>query len=314
MSIQKATREDVRDVLEADGVAIVAGVLDPTECRHLQDGMWACLEHISSSWATPIRRDDRRTYREFFNLFPTHGMLLQHWVGHAQASWDVRQNPKVVDVFRAIYQCTQLLVSFDGMSFGMKPEDTGRGWEHATWLHTDQSFTKPDFACIQSWLTALDVDAGDATLAVLRGSHKYHAEFAQAFGVTDKSNWYKLQPEQQAWYLAKGCELVHVECKAGDMVLWDSRTIHSGKCPSKGRLNPKLRMVVYVSMQPRAVATERDLKRKREAFDAGRTTSHWAATPKLFGKVPRTYGKPLPEITPLPTPALSELGRALAGF
>ena len=220
-----------------------------------------------------------------------------------------------MDVFRAVYGCQDLLTSFDGMSFGMKPEETGRGWDLGNaWLHTDQSYTTPERMCIQSWVTALAVDEGDATLAVLRGSHVHHAEFARVFAVQNKSNWHKLTEAQQAWYTTQGCDLVHVQCQAGDMVLWDSRAIHSGKCPSKGRLHPKERMVVYVSMQPRALATETDLKRKRAAFDAGRTTSHWAAKPKLFAKVPRTYGKPLPPLTPLPAPALTELGRALAGF
>ena len=43
-------------------------------------------------------------------------------------------------------------------------------------------------------------------------------------------------------------------------------------------------------------------------------TSHWPAKVKLFPKNPRTYGNPLPEITSIVKPELTELGKKLAGF
>jgi hypothetical protein len=47
-------------------------------------------------------------------------MLLQQWgVGHAQALWDLRQNPKIIDIFSKLWgvPAKELLVSFDGASF-----------------------------------------------------------------------------------------------------------------------------------------------------------------------------------------------------
>mgnify|MGYP002010171441 CR=1 FL=1 len=61
-------------------------------------------------------------------------------------------------------------------------------------------------------------------------------------------------------------------------------------------------------------ALKRALEKKRKAFDERRTTSHWPANPKLFGKKPRTYGRELPEVTPPPAPELTALGKRLAGF
>ena len=45
-----------------------------------------------------------------------------------------------------------------------------------------------------------------------------------------------------------------------------------------------------------------------------RSTSHWPCKAILFGKKPRTYGRPLPEITNIEPPTLTELGKKLAGF
>ena len=315
MALPIVSKEGLRAALDEYGAAVVPAVLNAAECAAMQSSIWDFLEAITAEWPKPISRNDTTTWRSFYDLFPTHGMLLQHWgVGHAQASWDVRQNPKVVDIFRHFYGRSDLLTSFDGLSFSIPPEQTGRGWHRKDWLHTDQSYTTPDFACVQAWATALDVQDGDATLVLLRGSHKHHREFAQTFGITDKSNWFKLNETQQAWYAAKGCNPIRVHCKAGDMVFWDSRTIHCGQGPVKGRTHPKFRMVTYVSMQPKDMASQTDLKRKREAFQAGRTTSHWAAKTKLFAKMPRTYGKKTPATKAPPPPILTDLGRSLAAL
>ena len=56
-------------------------------------------------------------------------MLLQHWkVGHSQFIWNLRQNPKIVNIFAKIWDCKQdeLLTSFDGASFHLPSEITKR--------------------------------------------------------------------------------------------------------------------------------------------------------------------------------------------
>ena len=113
-------------------------------------------------------------------------------------------------MFAAIWNCKprDLLTSFDGASFHMPPETTGTGWFRGNkWLHTDQSYTRNGFECIQSWVTGYDVNQGDATLLFLEGSHKHHGEFAKKFKVTDKADWRKLESEEEhKFYLEKGCQ------------------------------------------------------------------------------------------------------------
>ena len=43
-------------------------------------------------------------------------------------------------------------------------------------------------------------------------------------------------------------------------------------------------------------------------------TTHWPTPVKLFPKSPRTYGGPVPNVTDLPKPVLTSLGKKLAGF
>ena len=98
------------------------------------------------------------------------------------------------------------------------------------------------------------------------------------------------------------------------MVLWDSRTIHCGSEPIKGRENQHLRNVSYICMMPRKMTSKANLDKKVKAFENMRTTTHWANRTKLFSKTPRTYGGELPNIKEIEPPVLTELGKKLAGF
>ena len=66
-------------------------------------------------------------------------------------------------------------------------------------------------------------------------------------------------------------------------------------------------------MTPRERATEANLRKKRNALDSLRMTSHWPHKPKLFPVNPRTYGGPLPNVVAVPEPKLTDLGRRIAG-
>jgi hypothetical protein len=312
------TPETSMETLERYGVAIIPNVLNPKECSQLVSGTWDFFEHITQKWETPISRNEQSTWREFFKLYPSHSMLYQHHgIGQSQAVWDVRQHPNVVNAFAHLWKSKpqDLLVSFDGLSFGVPPEITNRGWyRNHTWYHSDQSFTRNNFECIQGWVTGYDVNEGDATLAFYEGSHKYHADFGKTFDITDKSDWYKLSKEEERFYIDKGCIERRIKCPKGSLVLWDSRTIHCGTEAMRTRTSPNMRAVVYVCYQPKSLSTPKQIAKKRKAFEDIRMTSHWPAKVKLFPKKPRTYGKPLHEITPISPPKLNELGKSLAGF
>jgi len=308
--------DGIKATVEKYGVAVVPNVLDENECIQMVDGMWKYFEGISKNWETPIDRSNKDTWKSIHDLYPLHGMLFQHFnCGHIQTVWDLRQNPKIVDIFAKIWKCNKedLLVSFDGFSFGLPPEETKRGW-CGTWYHTDQSFTRPEFECIQSWITGLDANQGDATLGFMEGSNKYHKEFSETYGINNKHDWYKLNKEEQTFYSDKGCECKRIKCPKGSMVFWDSRTIHCGVSPCKTRENSDIRAVIYLCYQPRKLISNVNLKKKQKAFEDLRTTSHYPCNVKLFAKYPRTYGNIIPDINKINNPELTSLGKKLAGF
>jgi hypothetical protein len=304
--------------LSRDGVAVIPSVLNEDEIKNMQDGMWSMLNHVTKNFKTPIKETDSKTWRSFYLLYPLHSMLLQHFgLGHAQFVWNVRQNPKIVDIFAKLWDCNrnELLTSFDGLSIHFPPEKTKKGaYKHNDWLHTDQSYIRNEFECIQSFVSGYEIREGDATLTILEGSHNYHAEFAQHFNKTDKSDWYRLNDEEYQWYINKGCARKCIKCPAGSVVMWDSRTIHCGQESQKDREKENIRLVVYVCMTPRKLANEANIIKKQNAFNDMRTTSHWPHKIKLFPKEPRTYGGDMPNVNLLDKPVLTDLGMKLAGF
>ena len=313
-----ASIENIKNTLDMYGVAIIPNVLDENECSNIVNGIWNYFEHITQNWDAPLKRDDTKTWREIYKLFPLHSMLFQYFnIGHSQVCWDIRQNPKVVSIFAKIWNCKEedLLVSFDGLSFSLPHEITQRGWNrNNTWYHTDQSYLRPDFECIQSWVTGLDVDKGDATLGFMEGSHKYHKEFCEYFDVNSKDDWYKLESNENKFYTDKGCSYKKIYCPKGSIVLWDSRTIHCGVEAQKNREKMNTRAIVYVCYTPRRLASKLAISKRIKAFNELRTTSHWPHKVKLFAKMPRTYGNPVPEINIIDRPVLNELGMKLVGF
>ena len=93
--------------------------------------------------------------------------------------------------FTLIWNTEDLIVSFDGASIYIldKPKR-----ENNTWFHVDQSYTRNNFECIQSWINAYDTNEGDATLVILENSNQYHKDFQEHFNITDKKDWFKLVP------------------------------------------------------------------------------------------------------------------------
>ena len=312
------TKETLKDTINTYGVAIIPNVLNENECNILCNQIWDFFEHITQKWEIPINRKDMNTWREFYKLYPLHSMLVQYWdIGHTQASWNVRQHRNIAEIFAHFWDCpiNDLLVSFDGLSFNLPPEITKKGWNKGnTWYHTDQSFMTKEFACIQSFITGLDINEYDATLSFMEGSNHYHEEFGQKYNITDKSDWYKLTKEQEVFYHDKGCNIKNIKCPKGSLVFWDSRTIHCGIEADKRRTMPNIRAVIYLCYMPRELCNITNIKKKQTAFNELRTTSHYPCKIKLFPKTPRTYGGIIPTITPIEKPILNELGKKLAGF
>ena len=152
---------------------------------------------------------------------------------------------------------------------------------------------------------------------VYEGSHKFHREFNEHFQINNRDDWYKLRTdEEEQFFVDMGCVARKIICPPGSLVLWDSRTIHCGSNPNKGRHRHNIRQVIYVCCTPKDLINSSDLSKKTQYFHNLRTTNHWPHKPKSFPIFPRVYGKNdiLPLIVPIDPPVLTDLGLSLAGL
>lgn len=311
---------DPMEMLDDIGVAIIPNIINKKESIKYRNDIWRELPKLTKDFITPITKDNKASWKGIYELYPLHSMLLQHFsIGHLQPIWDIRQHPNVSKVFGNIHETDpeDLLTSFDGMSLHMPPEVTNRGWfRDNNWMHTDQKPNNATKRIIQGFITLYDINEGDATFSFLEGSHKYHEEFFEHFEKSDhKKNWYKLEnQEEEDFFTSRGCVRKCIIAKAGDIVLWDSRTIHQGVEPHRNRPVENIRMVIYVCMTPRSWCNPASMKKRIKIFEEKRMTGHIPHRPIMFSKTPRTYGKRLAVVGDIPNPILTILGKRLVGY
>lgn len=70
---------------------------------------------------------------------------------------------------------------------------------------------------------------------MLKGSHRLtesyfesHEKDQKTWGSTD---WFGFNQEQVNWFKERGCEEVKVCAGPGDLIVWDSRTVHYNVVP-----------------------------------------------------------------------------------
>ena len=294
-----------------------------------------------------IDRNNPETWKGPHWIQNIHGIIKNYNIGHAQFVWDVRDEDNIVSFFAKYWQTEDLLVSFDGACI-IRGSAAG---DRSKWAHTDQApvlkikhgnqkaVLVRDFDCVQGLLNLRPCGPNDGGLVVWKGSHKGHQQF-----FTDKgemtieelkkagtkneaaswkdsgNNWYKLDHDNDVdkAHLEK-YERVKVCCDPGDFIVWYSRTIHYAEAiDSKKNLNLMAhRMCTYVCMLPRRFASDSDLRRKKEALNNLRTTSHWPCIKlTLNNKNPRTYGNDAVIdnfITPDTKPVLTDRMKRMAG-
>ena len=306
---------NMKEILYDFGVCIVESVLDESYLKIMTDGMWENLEQLTKNLDIPLKRDDTETYKQISKIGIKNSMLIQNYgIGHTEDVWKIRTNPNVLKVFSEIWKTDELVTSFDGVSYNIqstikKPMKNQIKYK----LHCDQSFLRNDLECFQTWVTGYDVNEGYGTLLVLEGSHKYHKECQEHFKITTKDDWLILTEEQIDWYInVKKCKKTPIICKAGSMVLWDSRTIHCGMPPQIKQTVP--RCIIYMCMIPKANCSNVKKKKRIKAFEEGRMTTHNPSKIRIFPENPHTYGKPQENIVKLERVIVNDKIKNLIGY
>ncbi len=73
----------------------------------------------------------------------------------------------------------------------------------------------------------------------------------------------RINEEQVKWFEERGCTQYKVEAKPGDLILWDSRTMHHAAFP----MGNEIRTVIYTCFAPASQISPEDLAKKQELFN-----------------------------------------------
>jgi hypothetical protein len=305
--------------LHEHGYAVIAGVLAPEACAKALELTWDYLEGLG----TGVDRSDWTTWGD--ERWPTavHGGILPgHGIGHSAAQWYIRGAPALKKAFAAIWDDEELLVSFDGMAL-WRPWALNDAWRTnrgGTWLHIDQHpITRPGLQCVQGLVNLLPTSPQTGGNVLIPGSHKSFETIPEVYPqrlgrVPVDIDHFRFPADDP---LLGGTAPIMCHLEAGDLLLWDSRTIH---CSSSSLEAPEakpdlMRAISLVCMMPRRLTPQKVLEQRKAAVEKVTSTTNWTDRFINADKFPAILAEPHPERFRRPDqPVLDEAQRRLVGY
>ena len=299
---------------------------------HLKKAGYAVIKNVASTEEVKVARHLLERDLASLNL-PSHGLLAK--LAQSEGAWTVRGIPKVKEAFTKIWDTEDLIVSMDAIISwrlwkGYDPSISNQTLPprpRSEGLHLDQNpFDKPYLDCVQGMIPLLPVNTETGGLQVVPSSHLDENKniFKNRYpSMKGKGDWCLLSSDD---HLYKDAVLLLAE--PGDLILWDSRTVHGGRVGT-GNLSvneylandkthitcdaenigecekyindassiPFVRLSVCVAMTPRSKASEEVLQARRDGFERGISFNH---CPHEAGTSTGTIKDRLPEKCQLP--------------
>ncbi|KAJ5635997.1 uncharacterized protein N7484_009310 [Penicillium longicatenatum] len=262
---------DWRDELQSQGFVVIKSAIALEKAQYYRQKAFEWLQSFNPS----IDFNDPSTWAD--QDLPVHGKannFTGYSVVHEKFMWEARMETKVLEAFAKIWGTDELLVSFDALNITLPNQEDKPVTK--PWPHVDQSPFRRGLHCVQGIINLSHAGPEDGSLILLPKSSALSDEFFDT--QVDESTWLKkdfrfFSEEEMKWYEARGIKPIKVLAEPGDLILWDSRTVHWGGEPTSQSRN--IRTVIYASYSPASLATEETLARKKEAFESFRATTHW---------------------------------------
>mmetsp|Transcript_113980 Transcript_113980/g.322684 ORF Transcript_113980/g.322684 Transcript_113980/m.322684 type:complete len:957 (+) Transcript_113980:101-2971(+) len=276
--------------LADEGFVVVAGVANEKEVAHAYNLLWNFIELTDKSGK--VRREDPSTWQDHkgdkesgkqcgWPAGKEDGILHSRGIGQSEVLWYLRALPALSRVYADVWGTDQLVASFDGAG-AFRPYGHNASWRttKTNWHHVDQAHLKRGLHCIQGLITLKDATPETGGLVVVPGSHRFHGDILTRYR-RKPDDWNFVGLEANDPILTEGTSAPRLVCaRAGDLILWDSRTVHCNTLPLREDWQllhgqDLIRAVAYICMTPAAWCSEETIFQRNHAFNRGVTTSHW---------------------------------------
>ncbi len=266
--------------LEDQGYVVFAQALSQAQSDEALSLLWDYLEGLG----TGIDRTDIATWDN--NRWPTavHGAILPSLgIGHSKAQWFIRDVAAVRQCFAQIWGTDELLVSFDGVSL-WRPWQHNPDWrtnEGPSWMHIDQHpIGRPGKHCVQGLVNLLPCSAEVGGNVMVPTSHKRFADIPRQY----EERLARIHPSIDHFRfpnndpLLQDSQPIMPNLHPGDLLLWDSRTIHcsnpgNGTAPTVDGL---LRAASLICMMPKSKSNPKVIERRKAAVAKLTSTTNWS--------------------------------------
>jgi hypothetical protein len=200
---------------------------------------------------------------------------LQNSVAGRSDNFLFFSEPGVIEAFAKIWGTDELLVSFDAPNITL-PGRKDITW--APWPHIDQSPTRKGFACVQAIINLSPAGPNDGGLMLYQGSSELFEQFfiehplkPKEEGAPGQVDFFAFSEAEVEWFKNRGCKLIKIDADPGDLIVWDSRTVHFAKHPE----SDMIRTIMYATYAPAKLATPEDLALKVDLFRRYEGSTHW---------------------------------------
>lgn len=205
----------------------------------------------------------------------THGILP--WLAQTAAPWFVRGHANVQQAFSSIWNNeSSLITSMDSVIVWRTDQ-----FIYTEGFHLDQSpVLKPYLDCVQGMVPLLPVTEKTGGLAVIPKSHTEESRKRLCEDPELDCEVDFVLIDEDAVHTQGRARLL--ECDPGDLILWDSRTIHGGvigttvnvSCDTGEDPPAIIRAAIPVAMTPRSWASTDVQASRREGFHEGESFNH----------------------------------------
>ncbi|KAK3315854.1 hypothetical protein B0H66DRAFT_559888 [Apodospora peruviana] len=275
------TYGDWRDDFFKKGYHVAKGAIPRERAESYRQRMLDWFANIASSVPSVSDKafsyDDRSTWTQaHLPMMMKGGMIINYCAAHEAWAWELRSEPGVIEPFAQLWGDSELLVSFDAPNVTL-PGRTDVPW--SPWPHVDQSPTRKGLACVQGIINLSPAGPKDGGLLLYQGSSALFDQFfaenpprAKVEGQPGQVDFYAFTEQDVEWFKQRGgCKLVKICAEPGDVIIWDSRTVHYAALPE----SDIIRTIQYATYAPRKLATETDLALKAELFRKHEASTHW---------------------------------------